>query len=208
MTSLKEGQDKLREICDALKKDTLEPAREEAVRIINEAEERAQEIIEKGKQQAEKIIEDARESMKRERNVFDSSLAQATKLALESLRQAVERKLFNEQLTDALDKPLTNPSVIADLITGLIKAIEKEGLSTDLSAAIPKIVSVDAVNALLLKELLTKLREKSVVLGPFGGGVAIKLHDKKIVVDMTDATLKELLANYIRKDFRKLIFGE
>jgi V/A-type H+-transporting ATPase subunit E len=89
----------------------------------------------------------------------------------------------------------------------MIQAIEKDGISTDFSALIPKVASVQELNALLGKSVLERLKEGSVVVGDFAGGAKLKLHDKKMTIDISDSALKELFSRYLRKDFRKLLFG-
>ena len=59
-----------------------------------------------------------------------------------------------------------------------------------------------------IKIVVQALKERSVVLSDLAGGIQLKLHDKKMTIDLSDEALKELLATYIaRKDFRKLLFG-
>jgi V/A-type H+/Na+-transporting ATPase subunit E len=43
-------------------------------------------------------------------------------------------------------------------------------------------------------------------LGDFDGGVQIKLCDRKITIDVSDRVVRELIANFIRHDFRDLVF--
>jgi V/A-type H+-transporting ATPase subunit E len=64
------------------------------------------------------------------------------------------------------------------------------------------------VNALLLKAVIEKLREKSVIVGEGIGGVQLKLHDRKFTLDLSTQALKELVSQYIRKDFREILFVE
>ena len=54
---------------------------------------------------------------------------------------------------------------------------------------------------------MKKLKEHSVVLGDFDGGVKVKYVDKNLTIDVSDETLMDLISRYVRKDFRKLIFG-
>jgi len=96
---------------------------------------------------------------------------------------------------------------LADLVKALIKAVEDEGLATDLSAVIPSSTSAESINELLGKELVNQLKEKSVLIGPMKGGVELKLHKEKITIDMTDTALLELLLDYVRKDFHKYFFA-
>jgi V/A-type H+-transporting ATPase subunit E len=46
------------------------------------------------------------------------------------------------------------------------------------------------------------------VVGSFKGGAQLQWHDRKLTLDMSDDALKELLSTYVRKDFRKMLFGE
>jgi len=207
MKSLEKSQDRIQQICAELRKDTLEPAKNEADRIIAEAHNRGREIIVGAEKEADKLKESAKCAIEQEHNVFQSSLSQGIKQGLESLRQEIEHKLFNEQLSAAVNQGTADPQIIAKLINSIVAAIDKEGISADLSAIVPKTVSAASVNSLLIEGVLKKLKEKGVQIGSFEGGAKIQLHDKQLTIDISDGALKELLAGYIRKDFRKIIFA-
>lgn len=208
MKTLEHGQDKIQKICNELRESTLEPAKKEAELIISDAHNRAQEIIKKAEKDSENLISLAREEIRQERNVFQSSLSQSVKQSLESLKQDITEKLFNDQLKEVVQNETSDPKVIAKIIDCIVTSIEKEGISANLSAIIPKHISEREVNALLAQGILQKLKEHSVVLGSFNGGTQIKLNDKGLTLDITADAIKELLARFVRKDFRKLIFKE
>lgn len=208
MKTLEKGQDKIQKISDQLKKEVLEPAHLEAKHIIEEAKKRASQIHSEAEKSAENLIQAARQTIEQERNVFQSSLEQAAKQAVGALRQTIEHQLFNDQLHLELSQSTVNPKVIADLISAIVKSIEKEGTKGDLSAAIPQAVSVKDVNHYLAEGILKRLKEQSVVVGDFLGGAKVKFVDKNLTIDMSEETLKDLLSRYVRKDFRKLIFGQ
>lgn len=207
MRSLEKGQDKIQKICDKLRRETLEPAEKEAQLIIEEANQKADAIKAEAERHAEQMIKQARGQIEQERNVFHSALQQASKQTVEGLRQEIEHKLFNEELQNILEKQMSDPKIIAELINGLVKALEKEGLTTDLSAIIPRVVSADDINDLLLENVRKRLKGKPLEIGSFAGGAQVKLIGRKMTIDLTDQAIKELLANYMRKDFRKLIFS-
>lgn len=207
MKSLEKGQDKLQKICDKLRRETLEPAEREAQQILEEARRKAEAIKAEGEHQVEQMIKQARGQIEQERNVFRSSLQQAARQAIEALRQEIEHKLFNEELQHVLEKQMGDPKVIADLINGIVQALEKEGLTTDLSVVISHSVSPEDVNALLIENVRKRLKGNPLEIGSFVGGVQVKLLGKKMTLDLTDQAVKELLAHHIRKDFRHLIFG-
>lgn len=206
MENLDTGKDKIKKICEILKNETLQPAKEEAKKILEVAEQEARNIIRDAESKAENMVLAAKAKMSKERELFESSLRQACRQGVESLRQDIENKLFNSELSAWVAKQTVDPQVGAQLINALVTAIEKEGSSADFSAYVPSQVPCEKVNALLMRQVLEKLREKSVVVGEFMGGVQLKLRDHQLTLDLSDEALKELIGQYIRKDFRELLF--
>lgn len=207
MKGLESGKDKVKKICEVLKKETLEPAKREAEEILQLAHAEAEKIIAEANAQAKTIGADAKKEIERQRNVFQSSLNQACKQSLEFLKQEIENNLFNKEFSSLITKQTQEPKVLAELITAIVKAIEKEGIDSDLTAYVSSVVPAQAVNSLIAKEILGRLKEKGVVIGSMQGGIAIKLHKDNITLDITDAALKELVSQYIRKDFRDMLFA-
>lgn len=203
--TLEEGSKKIQQICDLLKNDAIEPAKKEAEAIIANAKAKAQEIISNAEKQANKIHSDTKLAIEQERNVYQSSLVQAAKQSVESLRQQFEHKFFNEQLTQLVEKHSADPKVIARLIETIIQALEKEGVAANLSVIIPKQISPKEVNSLLAENILKQIKDHSVELGNFSGGVQVKLQDKKMTLDITNDAIVELLSTY-RRGFRELVF--
>ena len=152
-------------------------------------------------------MQKAKEQLDQEKKVFQTSLAQAARQGIEYLRQDIENKLFNPELDKQIASAASDPKLIAEIIAALVKAVEKHGPSGDLIAYIPKSISPQAVNALLLNEVVKKLKNGKVEIGNFKGGAQLKLVDKRMTIDMSDEALQELLSMFVRKDFRKFIFG-
>jgi V/A-type H+-transporting ATPase subunit E len=207
MKTLEKGQEKIQRICDSLRVETLEPAKAEAAHIIEEAKHKAAQIVSEGKQEAERIHANARMEIEREHNVFQSSLLQASKQSLEALRQSVEERLFNDELEEIVRREMVKPNVVADIVKAVIAAIEDKGVEANLEVIIPSAVSAKEVNALLGDNILKKLKNNSVVLGNIGGGAQVKLVSQKLTLVMTDDELRKLMAQYVRKDFRKMLFS-
>ncbi|NGX46484.1 MAG: V-type proton ATPase subunit E [Chlamydiae bacterium] len=201
------GSEKVKKICEVLRKETLEPAMEEAEKCIADAREEAESILAKAKAKADKLVQDGQSEIDKRRNVFHASMQQGCRQTLEELKEQIEKRLFNQALFEAIAKKTSSPDVLAKLITAIVNAIEKEGLSADLSAIIPAHVPAREVNELLAREVSEKLREKSVLLGPQKGGAEVKLHDKKITIDLSEGALRELVGSFIRKDLREILFG-
>ncbi|MEI6242411.1 MAG: V-type ATP synthase subunit E [Chlamydiota bacterium] len=200
------AKDKMQKICDILKKETLDPARQQSREIVENAEMQAREIIENAKKEAENFQALAEEErVKKEKN-FTASLALACRETVEELRQQIEQKLFQENLFDEVEKASSSKEVIARLVMALIRAVEEKGIDADLSAYIAKTAAPSEVAKSLAANFLEKLREKELIVGDFQGGVRVKLHNKQITLDMSDAVLKEMIMRYIHKDFRESIF--
>ncbi len=207
MKGTETGKEKVKKICDILRRETLGPAETEAQQIIHTAKEQAEQIVATAHEEIEKLHQEARQEIERQKNVFQSSLSQACKQALEAIKQGIEEKLFNQELGRLITKHTQDPKVLAQLVAAVVKGIEKEGTGVSLSVYVPAAVPARSVNMLLAHEILDRLKEKSVLVGPLTGGIEVKLHKENITIDISDVALKELVANYIRKDFRELIFG-
>lgn len=207
MKTLDSGKDKIKQICEVLTKETLLPAQEEAERIIKEAKERAEQILLEAKRQAKKTIDDAKLAIEQERNVFHSSLAQASKQSLEALKQAIEQKLFNGTIEESVIKESSAAPVVAKLINAIVEGIEKEGVSKDFTVFVSKNTSPEEVARGLTGNVLNSLKERPIQVGTFAGGVQVKLQDKKLALVITDKEIAEFLKQYARKDFREFIFS-
>lgn len=207
MKGIETGKDKVRKICEVLKREAIEPAQFEAKEIVEAAELQATKMVEAAAAECQRMIEEALLEIQRQKNVFQSSLNQACKQSLQLLKQNIEEKLFNQELSGLIVKQTQDPKVLSQLITAVVKAIDKEGMGVDLSVYVPAAVPARAVNALLIHEILERLKEKSVLISSIAGGIEVKLHQENVTIDLSAAALKELVAHYIRKDFREIIFA-
>jgi len=129
------------------------------------------------------------------------------KQVLEYLRQQIEERLFQKGLRKILEEKTQDPQVLADLIRAVVHALQKEGIDAKLSVYIPDAAPPEKINALVGAEILGRLKEKGVLISSIGGGIEVKIHEENIMIDLSAETLKELLAKYVRKDFREIIFA-
>jgi V/A-type H+-transporting ATPase subunit E len=207
MKDILSGEDKIQKICDTIKKETLDPAKEHAHEIIENAQIESKEIINKANKEKEKIINDAKKQIEKEKKIFETALNLSIRQSIDSLKQKIENELFNKNLKDLVIQNSKEPNVLANFINTIVKIIEEKGLDTDISAYIPKDVNPEQVNNFLIADIKDKLREKEVVIKDFDSGVKIKLHNNQITIDLSDKAIKDIIANYIRSDFREKIFN-
>lgn len=207
MKELLTGENRIQKICDALQRETLEPAREQAELIIKEAEEKALLILEEAKKEKENMHKQAKEMIDKERNVFHSSLTQASRQVFEELKQKIEKKLFDDSLIALCSQGMQETHMIAKIIDYLCHAIDKEGLGVDLKLVLSKDVDKTAVIRSLSETIQKRFsQEGAVVIEDFSGGVKIRLKDKEMSLDFTNDFLYEMLSSFLRKDFRKFLF--
>ena len=147
MKSVDTGKEKVKKICEVLRKETIDPAKKERDEILAKARQAADKLIADAKKDAARLIEEAREKIQEERSVFKSSMNLACKKSLDTLRGEIEKSLFNPALSEFFSDKMKDPSVIAKLISSILHAIEKEGIGAELHALIPKEVKVEAVKA-------------------------------------------------------------
>lgn len=207
MKTLDKGQDKIKKICNTLRQETLEPAKAEAEQILEDARKNAERILQETRGEAEQLLKGAHERIEQERNVFQSSLEQAGRQGVESLRQAIETELFNPELSDFLAEGFSDPKVVSRVVDVIIAAIEKDGIDTDLQVVIPKAAKPEEIAKLLTSGVSKRLSAGAIRVGDFAGGAQVRLVDKKMTIDLSDEALKEVLSRYVRKDFRQLLFG-
>ena len=206
MRNLETGKDKIQKICDSIRKETLDPARQEAREIIENAHLQAAEILREAKDKAALLKTGAEREIEEKRRVFQSSLQLSCRQGIEMLKQKIEQELFHKELGSVVHQEMTQPQLIARLVQGFVRSLEEQGIEDDFQVVIPKEITPRAINALLGEAILSRLKEHSVQIGDFHGGVQIRLKERHIIIDISEEVVRELIANYIRRDFRELMF--
>lgn len=207
MKALETGKDKIEKICEALKKETLDPARQEAREIVENAHLQAAEVLTDAKREAEEILLTADKEMEEKKKVFHASLQLSCRQGVEELKQKIEQELFNKELIQIIQKEMADPKLISGLIQSLIQAMEEKGIEEEFVAVIPKHISSRSISSLLAAKILDKLQSQIVSIGDFRGGVQIALKGRNLTIDVSDTAIRELVGKYIRKDFRDLVFA-
>lgn len=206
MEILDSGKDKVKKICDTLKKQTLDPAKQEAKGIIDQAMKEAENIVKRAKDDAKLLYEEQKKKVLQEKKAFQASLSLASKQTIEVLRQEIEENLFNKQIAQFFTKATLKEDVIAQFINVIVDILKKEGIEANLEAIIPNVVSKNSVVEKLAKQVLEKLQETGVTLSDLTGGAKVKVKDQHLILEMTDQSLKTLFLRFIRDDFRALLF--
>jgi V/A-type H+/Na+-transporting ATPase subunit E len=209
MKELPKAEDKVAYICQALRRETLEPAQQEAERMLAEAEHKREERLEETDRECQARLEKLQNQLAQEQMLFRTSMQHAGKQGIALIKQQIEESLFRPAVTTLVDQASSSPEAVAAFLNGIIQAIEKEGISADIEAILPKTVSPDQVMPLLMKTIQERLKKEGAVrLGSFEGGVQIRLRDKNMVLDLSDKALRELLASFMRESFHNYLFQD
>lgn len=201
------GEKKIQKICDAIRKQTIEPAKKKAEEIIENAKLEAKEIINRAEKSAEKIVEDGKRKVLGEEERMLSSLKLSCRQVIEELRQNIERNFFSRNLWEVVAKESSRPSYIKNLLEVVLEAIRRDGIDGNIMIYLPKKVKKEEVIAGVVSDFLDRLKKSKVIEGDFLGGAKIKMVDKNITLDISDEELTSLVSEYIKEDFRKIIFG-
>lgn len=206
MKGLETGKDKIQKICDTLRKETLQPAKQEAAEIVENAHMQASEIIKEAETKAHAMGQAAVKEMEDKKRVFHASLNLACRQGIEQLKQKIEEELFNRELVALVAKEMADPKLIANLLNSFMKSMEEKGVEEDFIVKIPKGISPRSITALLASRVLERLEKQPLLVGDFAGGVQIQLKGAEVTIDISDTVVRELIAEYIRRDLRELVF--
>lgn len=206
MDTLEKGKQKLSEICDLLRKDTLEPAQSEAGQIIKSAQDQKEAIVKEAEDKAKHLIESAKADIEKERALFQSSLDLASKQCFEKLKESLVSGLFNDQLASFIHNGTKDAALMGNVINALVASLEKDGFNGDFELALSKEISQEEVCKHLVGHITDKLKTGEIKIESISGGAVVTLKDQKVSFDVSDEALKELLGSFLRKSFRDILF--
>ena len=196
---LESGEDRVKELCEILRNDTIQPAKEEAAKIIREAKEEATHIIARANEDADDIMKNLKRDLEKMQSVSDASIELAIKQGISKLKQLVA-EMFNEELFNLADSMMNDTEVLTKVVDALVKALEKDGLGADLQLVLANGVSKDELIGKLALGVRSKLEKGGVKIGEFKSGVVVKVVDKKMAIEMTDKAVVELISSYVSDD--------
>lgn len=201
------NQDKVQKICDTIRRDTLLPAELKAKEILENAEYVAAITIDKARKEAKRLHDEAHIEIAKDRQAFTSSLHIACKQTLDLFKQKIEKKVFHDGLSKIIEETTKKPEIITRCIEAILDALAKEGIEQDLQLIIPKSVPPQDIITMLIQKAVIALESAPIELGSFAGGAKIRIREQHITIDVSDIALKELIAGFLREDFRTLVFS-
>jgi V/A-type H+/Na+-transporting ATPase subunit E len=202
------GDERLAAICQMIRNETLDPAKEEAEQIRHAAERDAAKIRSEAKRQADHMLHEARTLIKEEREAFDVSLEQAARQTVGLLKEKIEKSLLHPGLEKFLADGFRSEAKTARLLDLLIQEIQKEGLDGDVSVWLGKHLSKEEVLKHISQDTLKSVSSDNLLVGEHAYGIVLKIVDRHLSIEVTPEAIKEMMAAFIRSDFRSILFSE
>lgn len=206
MQLLDSGEEKVKKICETIREQTLDPAKDEAKSIIEHAISEADKIVKRARVEAAELHEKAKQQCQQEKKVLASALNIACKQTLQALRQEIEISVFNSDLKSMISQAL-DEKVINRFLEVILEGLKKDGMDSDFEIFLTKNLSKEELSKNLAAQLLDKVNNKSIDLENRAKGFVLTIKDKDMSLEFSDEILAQILSNYVREDFRKLIFG-
>ncbi len=206
MDTLEKGKSKLGEICEILRKETLEPAQSEAGQIVENAKQEGQKIIDHASAEAKHIIDDAHGKVEQERKLFVSSMDLGSKQAFNQLREKIQDHLFDDQLTEFASAAMEKGELVAKLVAAVVNAVEKDGLNSNLTIALADSISSEEVSKSLVAQAAEKIKKGEISMESISKGAKVSIKDQRVTIDISQQSLKELMGSFLRDSFREILF--
>jgi len=204
MKHLDTGSDKIKKICDAIRYETLEPAKQQAKLIIEQATDQAASIIQEARVQAETILENAKKLHEKEQNIFESSLAHAAKIFKEKLKLEIENHFLSPSLSQISSTLFHKDQLCAQLVSAFIEGLKNKSLNGDLSLIISEGLNKEE----FVKAISSNIKNliSSVQTSHIAPGVSIRSEKDNLRIDLSEKQINQALLDSMRADFRKYFF--
>ena len=207
MKLMETGNEKVKKICEVLRRDTLEPAREQAEEMISAARKEAERILKTAHDKASNIVHEAEDKMRKQEEVFKASLNLSFKQSVAKLKNEVQKNLFLPALKQSLEHAMSQEAFLEKLFSALMEGIKHSGLNADISLILPKTISKEELSKFIVRCGFEAHENKVAAVGPFKGGFQVKFEKEHMTVDLTEETVMQMILDYTSENFRKLVFN-
>ncbi|MCH9611703.1 MAG: hypothetical protein S4CHLAM102_01730 [Chlamydiia bacterium] len=208
MTQNKPSQDQaVNRIVDQIRNDTLNPAKEEAQKIVDAAKVKAQEIIDAAKSQAEDVLKRTEEENAKQENVLKVALDLASKQAIARVKQIITEQLFSPELRKEIATPLNNAEMMVRLVDAIVEGNQRGEADRPISLFVSEAIDKEQFAKNLAKNTLDALGNEPVKLADVKAGVEVEFQKEDYSIVISDEQIKQLLAEYIASDLREFVFN-
>lgn len=199
---------KLQELTDKLFNEGLSKGKAEGEAILAQSKEKAASIIEEANKEAAAIIAKARKEAEELSTKVGNDLRMASSQSMQATKKDIENLVIGKIADSGVKEAMSSADFLKGIITAVAEKFSSEQ-SSDISLVLPENLK-GALEPFVGTEL-TKLLKGGVEASfskKISGGFNIGPKDGGYFISMTDETLKDLIAEYLRPATRKFLFGE
>lgn len=184
-------EQQIQDLIASIKKDGIESATNESKVILEEARKEAERIVEEAKKERDKLLSEAKKAIEIERESSISSVKQAARDVSLTLKKGLEER-FQKILAQKVTASLSD-EVLAQAIVAVVKG-EGSGCVVEVGSD-----RVNAINALLAKELEKELKDGIILKSSSAVGSGFKVYSKdgSAYIDLSDSEITKLLYPYL-----------
>jgi V/A-type H+-transporting ATPase subunit E len=201
-------KNKIKEIVDILKKDGVDAGKSEAEHIKTEANKEAEQIKKDALQEKENIIAQARDEAKKLQSSAEANVRMAISQGISKFKESIEKSLLSPTLMESIQKSMDGKTV-KDMILIVVKAYAEQGFSTNDLKIILGENEKKELKSSIMNELNSKIKDTQgieISNEIIPEGVKLVQKDGNLSLEFTTESIKEVMLNYIRPEFRDLFF--
>ncbi len=200
------ASDKIRKISDHIKANVLDPAEKEKERLIEEGKEERARIITEAEEESRKIIEQAENHAKQLNASLESALRLSAQQAIPALKLSIETEILKDTIQDPVGEVLDKQELLKDII----RQIVAKYVENDFSGGVEMLLSAENREKLsdyMHSEIFEKLKGGISLTEESGiSGCKVIFKDRRIMIELSDESVTELLAGYLRPEIRTYLF--
>jgi V/A-type H+-transporting ATPase subunit E len=198
----------LQGLLDRIQREGIEQSEQQKEEIISEAKKNAEAIIQRNNMEAEAIIKTANEEVKKIEERSKATIKQAAR----DIAISLETELLNRLkrcIKDAVGAAMTQ-ELISDIIKKMVEAyIKKENEDISLQVILSQ-KDIDELNDSIKISLAGSFKNKPEILkgNDFSAGVKISFNGSDVFFDFSDATITDIICEYVGPRLTSMIKGE
>ncbi len=199
---------KLQELTDKLYNEGLSKGKAEGEALLAQSKEKAAAIVEEARKEAAAIVEKAKKDAEELSTKVSNDIRMASAQSIQATRKDIENLVIGKIADAGVKDAMASEEFLKGVITAVAQKFSSEE-SSDISLVLPE--NLKSGLEPFVQNELSKLLKGGVDAAfskKIAGGFNIGPKDGGYFISMTDETLKDLIAEYLRPATRKFLFGE
>jgi vacuolar-type H+-ATPase subunit E/Vma4 len=199
----------IQRILQAIKDEALEPSKTEGQEILATAQAEGEQILFEANEKAKSIVQQAQSKAAEQLQAAKAEIQLALKQARIQLKNDLTQHVFKKEMAELISKEMHKPALIAQAIQTIMACIEKDGLTGSFDILVPDGANEREVVQLLAQSIIDKIESAGELkfASSFGGAI-LRIHDKNMVVELTENQIDKILDRFISDSLKAFIFSD